>query len=157
MPPVIYTYIYLKKETMLKTDIYRFNDAQQRYRRNNRNLINKRKLEKKQLLIDTNPEKYLLDRAKANASQKKEKCNLTIEDIVIPESCPLLDILMFFDMDNPRHDNTPSIDRIDPNKGYVKGNIWIISWKANRMKSDATLEELVTFSKNALSIYDSDI
>jgi hypothetical protein len=41
-----------------------------------------------------------------------------------------------------RSDNLPSIDRIDPSKGYVKGNVWVISWRANRLKSDATFEEL---------------
>lgn len=137
---------------MLKTDIYRYKDAQQRYNRNNRPRINLRRQEKKQILIDTHPEQYLLNRAKANASQKKEKCNLTIDDIYLPESCPLLGILMYFDMDNPRHDNTPSIDRIDSTKGYVKGNVWIISWKANRMKTDATIDEILTFSKNAVSL-----
>jgi len=38
--------------------------------------------------------------------------------------------------------NSPSLDRIDPTKGYVKGNVWIISHKANTFKSYATHEEL---------------
>ncbi len=38
--------------------------------------------------------------------------------------------------------NSPSLDRIDPTKGYVKGNVWIISSKANTFKSYATHEEL---------------
>jgi hypothetical protein len=38
--------------------------------------------------------------------------------------------------------NSPSLDRIDPTKGYVKGNVWIISNKANTFKSYATHEEL---------------
>ena len=39
-------------------------------------------------------------------------------------------------------ENSPSLDRIDPTKGYVKGNVWIISHKANVFKSYATHEEL---------------
>jgi hypothetical protein len=39
-------------------------------------------------------------------------------------------------------DNSPSLDRIDTSKGYVKGNVWVISWRANKLKSDATLAEL---------------
>lgn len=39
-------------------------------------------------------------------------------------------------------DNSASIDRIDNDKRYVKGNVWIISTKANRIKSNATLAEL---------------
>lgn len=38
--------------------------------------------------------------------------------------------------------NSPSLDRIDPTKGYVKGNVWIVSHKANTFKSYATHEEL---------------
>lgn len=45
-------------------------------------------------------------------------------------------------MTNQKKENSPSIDRLDNTKGYVKGNINIISWRANRIKSDATLDEL---------------
>ena len=38
--------------------------------------------------------------------------------------------------------NSPSLDRIDPSKGYVKGNVWIISHRANQIKSDASHDEL---------------
>jgi hypothetical protein len=43
--------------------------------------------------------------------------------------------------------NSPSLDRIDPTKGYVKGNVWIISHKANTFKSYATHEELKTLTE----------
>ena len=39
-------------------------------------------------------------------------------------------------------DNSASIDRFDTTAGYIKGNVWIISDKANRMKSNATIEEI---------------
>ncbi len=38
--------------------------------------------------------------------------------------------------------STPSLDRIDSSLGYVKGNVWVISWRANHIKTDASLEEL---------------
>ena len=40
-------------------------------------------------------------------------------------------------------DNNPSIDRIDPTKGYVSGNIHIISWRANRLKNNGSLDDLI--------------
>lgn len=46
-----------------------------------------------------------------------------------------------------RTDNTPSIDRVDNSKGYVKNNIVIVSWRANRLKSDATPYELRRLAK----------
>lgn len=43
--------------------------------------------------------------------------------------------------------NSPSIDRIDPTRGYVKGNIWIVCHRANAIKSNATHEELKLLTK----------
>lgn len=38
-------------------------------------------------------------------------------------------------------ENSPSIDRIDPAKGYIKGNIAVISWRANMLKNNMSVEE----------------
>jgi len=73
-----------------------------------------------------------------------------LEDIVIPEYCPYLKIkLDSFGV----ADFCPSIDRIDSTKGYVKGNIEIISFQANRMKNTATVPELLTFARSILEKY----
>jgi len=64
--------------------------------------------------------------------------DLTVSDIIIPESCPVFakPIIIF-----PfRHEFGPSVDRIIPSLGYVKGNIQVISMKANRLKSNGDLE-----------------
>ena len=56
--------------------------------------------------------------------------------------------VMFNDKDN--YENSPSLDRIDNEKGYIKGNIQVITNKANSMKNCATLDELKVFCKNML-------
>jgi len=41
-----------------------------------------------------------------------------------------------------RWDASATLDRIRPNLGYVRGNIAVISWRANRLKSDASSVDL---------------
>lgn len=67
--------------------------------------------------------------------------NLTIDDIVIPSICPILGIPIRIVSGEGRTWDGPSIDRIDNEKGYVKGNIIIVSDEANVMKSDSTQRE----------------
>lgn len=102
--------------------------------------------------IDAHPEKYLLEQARKRAKLKDQEFSISVEDVVIPEACPLLDILMFLAPGTGYNPNSPSIDRLDNSKGYVKGNIWVISRKANEMKSDASIEQLRTFSERVLSL-----
>jgi hypothetical protein len=45
------------------------------------------------------------------------------------------------------HDGSPTLDRIDNAKGYVKGNVCVISKKANTMKNNATPEEVWKLSE----------
>lgn len=91
--------------------------------------------------VDQNREQRLLSSAKSRAKRKGLPFNLELEDIVIPERCPVLGIEL--DTDGGKwKDSTPSLDRMVPDKGYVKGNIAVISWKANWLKRDASLQEL---------------
>lgn len=76
-------------------------------------------------------------RAKTRATSKGLDFDIQLSDIEIPDACPVLGV--------PLKINTeycPSIDRIDPNKGYVKGNVRIISNRANVLKNNATVGEL---------------
>ena len=69
--------------------------------------------------------------------------NLTIEDIKAPATCPILGIPLFRNKGKCyASPNSPSVDRFIPSLGYVKGNVHVISHKANQLKSDASLEEL---------------
>ena len=61
------------------------------------------------------------------------------DDIQIPDTCPVLGIPL---LDKGLRDHRPSLDRIVPSAGYVRGNIAVISFRANRIKSDATIAEM---------------
>ncbi len=67
--------------------------------------------------------------------------NLTEEDVVIPDACPVLGIPLSIGS-RRMHDNSPSLDRWDNNKGYTIDNTRVISWRANQLKSDANVEEM---------------
>ncbi len=91
----------------------------------------------------------LLSNAKRRAEQNGWNFNLELKDIVIPDKCPILEVPFIMGTKGD-YMYTPSIDRIDNSKGYIKGNIQIISMKANSMKNAATPEELEKFCKNIL-------
>lgn len=93
------------------------------------------------------PRVRFLGRAKNRAKKFKLPFNITLEDIIIPEICPLLNIKIFRGV-RKLCSNSPSLDRKIPNLGYVKGNIWVISHKANAIKNDATLQELKLITHN---------
>lgn len=95
---------------------------------------------------DRNPTITMLHQAKTSAKKKRLDFDLEKSDIVIPDSCPVLGIPLFF-THGKRTDNTPSVDRIDNSKGYIKGNIAVISWKANQLKRDLTIETLEAILK----------
>jgi hypothetical protein len=96
---------------------------------------------------NSHPEKLMFIKARSNArgggKGKKWEFNLDPSDIVIPKLCPVFGMPLVTDLGSHRYlDNKASLDRIDPNKGYIKGNVWVISWKANRLKSANTIETL---------------
>lgn len=75
-----------------------------------------------------------------NRHLKKWEWDLEMRDIVWPTLCPILGIPLDY-FAPVRAENSPSFDRIDCSKGYIKGNVEIVSWRANRIKNDGTKEE----------------
>ena len=93
-----------------------------------------------------NTEQYLFRKAKNRAKLKNVKFDIDINDIKIPKYCPILKIKLSPNNINAK-ENSPSVDRIIPEKGYIKGNIQVISMKANTMKNDASKKYLINFAK----------
>jgi len=83
----------------------------------------------------------LYEGAKRRGKKEGVPFDITIDDIVIPEVCPVLGIPIEVG-GPPNHSNLPSLDRFVPDKGYVKGNVSVISLRANSLKKNASTEEV---------------
>lgn len=88
-----------------------------------------------------NLNKTMLSAAKKRAKNQKCDFNLVLEDIQIPKFCPLLGIEIIRS-NIKASPNSPSLDRINPNLGYVQNNVHVISRRANTIKSNATIDEI---------------
>jgi len=100
-----------------------------------------------QAIVGKESRKYKMWRvAKTNAKRLHREFAITLDDIVIPEYCPLLKIKL--DEHSKIIDNIPSLDRINNNLGYIKENILVVSWRANRIKSNYSLDELKIMTNN---------
>jgi hypothetical protein len=85
----------------------------------------------------------MLSRAKTRAKRYGREFSLTARDVVIPDVCPALGIPLVIHVGRGGgRDDSPTLDRVDNEKGYVPGNVAVISAKANRIKSNATAEEI---------------
>lgn len=82
----------------------------------------------------------LVNGARRRAKHQLLDFDLNYRDLDMPDVCPVLGIP--FDWTNVTTPNSPSLDRLDPNLGYVKGNVVIICHMANRIKSNATPNQI---------------
>lgn len=89
----------------------------------------------------TNRLKNMLHSARYRAQQKGLAFDLTVADLELPERCPVLGVLLGFGKETPLP-NRMSLDRVVPARGYVRGNVRVISHRANSLKSNATADEL---------------
>jgi hypothetical protein len=94
----------------------------------------------------------IISSSNARARMYNLPANIISEDITLVRMCPLLNVPLEYG----NHLSSPysaSLDRIEPNKGYIKGNIQVISMLANQMKSSANKTELLTFANNIIKLY----
>lgn len=87
-----------------------------------------------------------LGSARNRAKAQGVPFELTLDDLKIPTYCPVFNIPLNYGKGMGPQKDSPSLDRIDPSKGYIRGNVQIISNKANVMKQDATKEDLLKFA-----------
>lgn len=85
--------------------------------------------------------KWLYHIGRARARQKNIEWNLEISDIVVPKRCPVLGMKLVMNSVTPKN-NSATIDRINPKIGYIKSNVAVISHLANKIKNNATCEEI---------------
>ena len=100
-----------------------------------------------------NPGRRLWRRAKKRAQQQGIEFTLKEGDVVIPEYCPALGVRLELQTDR---DRTPTLDRFEPTKGYTPENTRVISWRANSLKKDGTLDELERLVSWMRSMQDGD-
>jgi hypothetical protein len=109
----------------------------------------KRNQEKQNEYRVNNPEWYMHNKARRRAIDRQIEFNLEVKDIVMPINCPVFKKYKlkkeYSEKSGPKP-WSPSLDRIDNSKGYIKGNVQVISNKANTMKGNATPEELLQFA-----------
>jgi hypothetical protein len=96
-----------------------------------------------------NIEQAMLSGAKARAKENGLQFNIDLNDVIVPEICPVLGLKI--SIDGPK-DTSPSLDRIVPERGYTKGNVRVISWRANWIKNNATPDEIEKLYIDSVSI-----
>lgn len=122
------------------------NTPESRERRNNEVGYREREKQVDLLRIINNSDSYkksLIRVAGRRATVENLPFNIDYTDIEIPEYCPLPGIKLNKHVgEGEAKFDSPTIDKLIPSLGYTKGNVWVISRRANMIKSDATLEEL---------------
>lgn len=105
------------------------------------------------LWLASHYEWQLWKRAKDSSKQRNLEFDIEVSDIIIPISCPYLGIPLTTISDGGRQESNASLDRIDNKLGYIKGNVQVISSKANFMKRNASIDELIKFAQGILSVH----
>lgn len=124
------------------------NAYQKQYKVLNKDILKKKSINS----YEVDKERHMWHAAKKRAKQKGLDFSIEVSDINIPKVCPILEIPLIRNNRGTKCGDSPSLDRIDTTKGYIKGNVWVISHRANTAKWNLTSKELLIFSKNILRL-----
>ena len=94
---------------------------------------------------EENPAKRMYNSAKVRAKRYGHEFTITVDDIRVPERCPILGVLLETGKGRALA-RSPTLDRIDNNRGYTPDNVQVISYRANTMKNCAEPSDLLKFA-----------
>lgn len=98
---------------------------------------------------------YMIRNVKYSANRRNLEFNLDFSDLELPEHCPLLNIKLEYANEGDSNSyNHATVDRIDNSKGYIKGNVIVVSRLANNMKNEASFDQLLLFYTNISRLID---
>lgn len=89
-----------------------------------------------------NPKQVMLNSARHRAVKQRVPFSLEACDFDIPNCCPVLGIPLERSPTQGGRNASPSLDRRKPELGYIAGNVQVISLLANRIKSNATADQV---------------
>jgi hypothetical protein len=118
--------------------------SRKKYYDNNKNVL-KQKLNDKKQLLDSFYVKKALCQIKSKCKKNNIPFSISEKDIVIPEYCPVLGVKLVMNKGKFK-DDSPSIDRIITDLGYVENNVIVVSWKVNRIKNNSNIIDLIKIS-----------
>lgn len=115
----------------------------ERYKRCREETLERTREYQKQRKKD-DPRYAMTNAARSRAKRSGLEFNITMYDFEIPDTCPILRIPIVVNTDKKTASpNSPSLDRVDNTKGYVRGNIAVISHRANTIKSNLSEEDIM--------------
>lgn len=131
-----------KKQRLKKPEEYRQRNLE--WQRKNKKLLGFRAAQKRK--IPENWKKAIINNIRARAKRKGVTFSISEDDIETPEYCPALGVKLEYGGKSSSL-NRASVDRIVPGLGYVKGNVVVISVKANIIKCNATAQEIAAVAR----------
>lgn len=98
----------------------------------------------------------ILRHSKKRAEERGIEHSITREHLqeILTEVCPVFGSK--FSSEGRITDESMTLDRIDNSVGYVPGNVMFLSYKANRMKSNASKDDLIAFARYVLKTFETD-